>query len=172
MKIQSIEVYGYDLTYRYGDYVMSGNQVIQGIPSTVVRVITDSGVDGWGEVCPLGPLYLASHGEGARAALRQMLPNLVGVDAGNLAAVHAAMDASLRGHAYAKSAVDVACWDALGKSLDTDVATLLGGRLQESFPLYKAVPLGPAEEMQQYVLDRRAEGWRQRKTNSCDATKA
>ena len=158
MKIQSIEVYGYDLTYRYGDYVMSGNQVIQGIPSTVVRVITDSGIDGWGEVCPLGPLYLASHGDGARAALKQMLPNLVGVDAGNLAAVHAAMDASLRGHAYAKSAVDMACWDLLGKSLETDVASLLGGRLQESFPLYKAVPLGPAEEMQQYVLDRRQEG--------------
>ena len=158
MKIQSIEVYGYDLTYRYGDYVMSGNQVIQGIPSTVVRVITDSGIDGWGEVCPLGPLYLASHGDGARAALRQILPSLVGVDAGNMAAVHAAMDASLRGHAYAKSAVDMACWDLLGKSLETDVASLLGGRLQESFPLYKAVPLGPAEEMQQYVLDRRQEG--------------
>jgi len=158
MKIQSIEVYGYDLTYRYGDYVMSGNQVIQGIPSTVVRIITDSGIDGWGEVCPLGPLYLASHGDGARAALRQILPSLVGVDAGNLAAIHAAMDASLRGHAYAKSAVDMACWDLLGKSLDTDVASLLGGRLQESFPLYKAVPLGPAEEMQQYVLDRRQEG--------------
>ncbi len=38
------------------------------------------------------------------------------------------------------------------------MATLLGGRLQEQFPLYQAVPLGPAEEMQQFVLDRRAQG--------------
>ena len=143
MKIQSVEVYGYDLTYRYGNYVMSGNQVIDSIPSTVVRVIADNGIDGWGEVCPLGPLYLASHGDGARAALQQMLPALVGVDPTNLAAIHTTMDARLRGHAYAKSAVDIACWDILGKACDTDVATLLGGRLQESFPLYKLSPSGP-----------------------------
>ena len=68
------------------------------------------------------------------------------------------MNASLRGHSYAKSAIDVACWDVLGKATGRDVATLLGGRLQETFPLYKAVPLGPAEEMQQYVSDRRTEG--------------
>ena len=37
-------------------------------------------------------------------------------------------------------------------------ATLLGGRLTESFPLYFAVPLGPAEEMTAYVEARRAEG--------------
>ena len=65
MKIDRIEVYGYELSYRYGKYVMSGNQVINSIPSTVVRILTDSGIEGWGEVCPLGPLYLASHGLGA-----------------------------------------------------------------------------------------------------------
>ena len=105
MKIDRIEVYGYDLSYRYGTYVMSGNQVINSIPSTVVRIITDSGIEGWGEVCPLGPLYLASHGLGARAALQQMLPALKGLDPTNLASVHEAMNASLRGHSYAKSAV-------------------------------------------------------------------
>ena len=39
MKIDRIEVYGYDLSYRYGKYVMSGNQVINSIPSTVVRIL-------------------------------------------------------------------------------------------------------------------------------------
>jgi len=68
------------------------------------------------------------------------------------------MNASLRGHTYAKSAIDMACWDILRKNSGKDVATLLGGRLQESFPLYKAVPLGPLENMQQYVVDRRSEG--------------
>jgi len=56
MKIDRIEVYGYELSYRYGKYVMSGNQVINSIPSTVVRILTDSSIEGWGEVCPLGPL--------------------------------------------------------------------------------------------------------------------
>ena len=158
MKIIRIDVYGYDLSYRYGDYVMSGNQVITRLPSTVVRIVTDHELEGWGEVCPLGPLYLASHGLGARAALQQMIPGLIGLDPTNLSAIHGAMDAALRGHQYAKSAVDIACWDLLGKATGTDVATLLGGRLQESFPLYKAVPLGSPEEMEEYVLARRAEG--------------
>ena len=158
LKIDLIEVYGYDLSYRYGKYVMSGNQVIKNIPSTVVRIITDSGIEGWGEVCPLGPLYLASHGLGARAALQQILPALNDLDPTNLSNIHVAMNSSLRGHSYAKSAIDMACWDIFGKDSGKDVATLLGGRLQESFPLYKAVPLGPSEEMQQYVIDRRSEG--------------
>lgn len=160
MKIDAVEVYGYDLTYRYGEYVMSGGQVVNALPSTVVRLRTDQGLDGWGEVCPLGPLYLASHGLGARAALEQMAPRLLGVDPTNLAAVHEALDTALRGHAYAKSAVDIACWDLLGKATAKDVATLLGGRLQDAFPLYKAVPLGPVEVMRDYVLARREEGIR------------
>ena len=158
MKITEIAVYGYDLSYRYGNYIMSGNQVITHLPSTVVQISTDEGLDGWGEVCPLGPLYLASHGGGARAALEEILPGLIGVDPTNLNAIHLAMDSRLRGHNYAKSAVDVACWDLLGKSSGKDVATLLGGRLQEQFPLYKAVPLGDPAEMREYVLARKEEG--------------
>src|SRR3972149_1373017 len=45
-----------------------------------------------------------------------------------------------------------------GKAAGRPVATLPGGRRQERFPLYIAVPLGGAEEMAHYVLDRRAEG--------------
>ena len=160
MKVERIEVYGYQLSYRYGDYVMSGNQIVTSIPSTLVRILADEGLEGWGEVCPLGPLYLASHGEGARAAIQKMLPSLIGVDPTSLSAMHQAMDGSLRGHSYAKSAIDMACWDILGKQVSLDVATLLGGRMQEHFPLYKAVPLGAPEQMQRYVLARREEGIR------------
>ncbi|MCY3769294.1 MAG: mandelate racemase/muconate lactonizing enzyme family protein [Gammaproteobacteria bacterium] len=158
MKIRKIEVYGYHLSYREGAYVMSGNQVVTRLPSTVVRITTDAGLEGWGEACPLGPLYLAAHAEGARAAIFQMAPVLIGADPVNLSAVHVLMNAALRGHGYAKAAIDVACWDLLGKSTGQDVTTLLGGRLQDSFPLYKAVPLGPAGAMREYVLACKQQG--------------
>ena len=147
MKIRRIEVYGYDLSYAHGNYVMSGDQVVRHLPSTVVRVMTDEGIDGWGEVCPLGPLYLESFGGGARAVLDEIIPGLIGLDPTNLAAVNARMEGTLRGHRYAKSPVDIACWDILGKASGQSVTTLLGGRLQESYPLYEAVPLGLPEEM-------------------------
>ena len=158
MRIVGIDVFGYELSFRHGSYVMSQGRVVERLPSTVVRVRTDEGVDGWGETCPLGTTYLAASTEGARTALRELAPRLIGVDPSNLALVNEAMDRALRGHAYAKSAVDVACWDILGKAAGHPVSTLLGGRLQESYPLYMAVPLGPADAMVEYVRARVAEG--------------
>ena len=158
MRIVGIDVFGYELSFRHGSYVMSQGRVVERLPSTVVRVRTDEGIDGWGETCPLGTTYLAASGEGARTALRELAPGLIGVDPSNLALVNEAMDRALRGHAYAKSAVDVACWDILGKTAGLPVSTLLGGRLQESYPLYMAVPLGPADAMVEYVRARVAEG--------------
>ena len=158
--ITRIEVYGYELTYAHGAYVMSGDRVLDALPSTLVRVVTAGGLDGWGETCPLGTRYLPAFAEGARAALRLIGPALVGVDAADLGAVASAMDTALRGHEYAKSPVDVACWDVLGRRAGLPVHALLGGRQAESFPLYVAVPLGPAAEMARFVTDRMAEGVR------------
>jgi L-alanine-DL-glutamate epimerase-like enolase superfamily enzyme len=158
VKIAAVDVFGYDLRYRYGSYVMSGGRSVDVLPSTVVRVRTEDGVDGFGETCPLGPAYLPAFGEGARAALRELAPALVGLDPCNLALVNGTMDRALRGHAYAKSAVDVACWDILGKSSGQPVATLLGGLRQERYPLYVAVPLGSARAMVEHVRERVAEG--------------
>jgi L-alanine-DL-glutamate epimerase-like enolase superfamily enzyme len=83
---------------------------------------------------------------------------VIGVDPTNLAAVNDAMDAALSGHAYAKSPIDVACWDLAGRSMGVSVSTLLGGIRQERFPLYVAVPLGTPDQMTAYVLERRREG--------------
>ncbi|MBM3470781.1 MAG: mandelate racemase [Armatimonadetes bacterium] len=131
MRITQIEIYGYDLHYVHGDYVMSGGRVVRALPSTVVKVTTDQGIAGWSEVCPLGQTYLPGFSGGARAALR--------------------------GHAYAKSPVDVACWDVLGKATGLPVATLLGGQRQDRYPLYVAVPLGNVQEMAAFVQAHRAE---------------
>jgi L-alanine-DL-glutamate epimerase-like enolase superfamily enzyme len=158
MKIARIDIFGYDLHYVHGSYVMSGGRVVTALPSTVVRITTDEGMAGWGEVCPLGSAYLPAFAEGARAALRELAPALLGLDPTNLGLIHGRMDAALRGHGYAKSPIDVACWDLFGKAAGCSVAMLLGGRLQARFPLYIAVPLGPAEQMAAYVEARRAEG--------------
>ena len=41
------------------------------------------------------------------------------------------MDQVIKGHPYAKAAVDMACYDAAGKALGVSVAALLGGRLRD-----------------------------------------
>jgi L-alanine-DL-glutamate epimerase-like enolase superfamily enzyme len=156
--IARVDVYSYRLTYAYGTYAMSRGREIDVLDSVVVRLTTVDGVEGFGEVCPLGPAYLPAHAAGAIAALRELAPALIGVDACSTAGVERAMDAALMGHRYAKSAVDVACWDVLGKIAGLPAHILLGGKRQRDFPLYMAVPLGPVGEMAAFVRERRDEG--------------
>jgi L-alanine-DL-glutamate epimerase-like enolase superfamily enzyme len=69
------------------------------------------------------------------------------------------MDAALRGHPYVKSAVDVACWDILGKAADMPVWRLLGGAAQADVVLYRAISQEAPEAMAAKVAGYRAEGY-------------
>ncbi len=158
--IDRIDAFGYELTYAHGDYVMSSGRIVNRLPSTVVRITTLGGAEGFGEVCPLGSTYLPAFAEGARVALRELAPALIGADATNIADVHRRLDSRLRGHEYAKSALDVACWDAFGRIVAQPVAALLGGVLQRDLPLYVAIPLGPPSDMADFVTRERSLGIR------------
>jgi L-alanine-DL-glutamate epimerase-like enolase superfamily enzyme len=156
--IKRIDVYTYDLTYAHGDYVMSGGRTIQSLLSTVVRVTTSTGIEGFAEVCPLGPNYLPGYGTGAQSVIAELAPTLIGLDVENLGLINGTMDDALAGHAYAKSALDIACWDAFGKVAGQPVYTLLGGKRQDRIPLYVAIPLGSEVEMAKHVVARKQEG--------------
>lgn len=158
MKIIAIDCFGYDLHYAHGEYVMSGDRAAVSEIGTLVRLRTDEGLEGWGEVTPLGNRYLPTHWAEVRAALRTLAPGLLGRDAANINAIRRVMDAELLGGSYAKAAIDVACWDLLGKRAGLPISDLLGGVLQEDFPLYEAVPLSSPQEMADFVSRREAAG--------------
>ncbi len=158
MKIVGLDCFGYALGYAHGEYVMSGGRAAVSQTGTLVRLRTDSGADGWGEITPLGATYLPTFTDGVRAALQFMAPHLLGLDATNVSSINRVMDSHLMGHQYAKSAVDIACWDLRGKAAGLPISSLLGGVLQEDFPLYEAVPLGSPESMASFVQRRSAAG--------------
>ncbi len=160
MKIARLHLLGLTLHYVHGEYAMSGGRTISALDTTLVKLETDDGLVGYGETCPLGATYLPAHTAGARAAIEEVAPALIGVDPRNLNAVWAAMDGALAGHDYAKAAIDIACWDLLGKAAHLPVSTLLGGATSEDFPLYVAIGLAPVEEMVERVRGYRAEGVR------------
>ena len=72
--------------------------------------------------------------EGARAAIQLMGPALLGADPRQIEQVYARMDGVLYGHAYAKSPIDIACWDLLGQATGLPVSDLLGGTVQRAIP--------------------------------------
>jgi cis-L-3-hydroxyproline dehydratase len=158
VKLVGLDCFGYELRYAHGEYVMSGGRAAASQIGTLVRLRTDEGLEGWGEITPLGSTYLPTYADGVRTALRFLAPHLLGLDPTNVSAVRRAMDAALMGHQYAKSAVDIACWDLRGKAAGLPIAALLGGVLHQDFPVYEAVPLGTPESMASFVERRISAG--------------
>ena len=160
MKISKIKVWQVDLPLHEGDYKWSGGKSVTTFDSTVVGIETDQGVSGFGEVCPLGPVYLPSYAKGVRIGIEELGPSLIGENPLQLEKLNRRMDQVMKGHPYVKSALDMACWDLLGKATGLPVSALLGGAYGEDFVLYRAISQERPEEMAQKVADYRAEGYR------------
>ena len=160
MKITRILAYRVDLPLVETTYKWSGGKSVTVFDSTIVRVETDAGLAGHGEVCPLGPVYLPAYAEGVRAGLRELGPHLLGEDPRQLVKLNRTMDLALKGHPYVKSGVDIACWDILGQATGLPVCELLGGRYGDDIQLYRAISQEAPDEMAARVAGYRAEGYR------------
>ena len=160
MKISKITVWQVDLPLHEGDYKWSGGKSVETFDSTIVGVETDEGVIGYGEVCPLGPVYLASYAKGVRVGVEELGPSLLGENPLHLEKLNRLMDQAMKGHPYVKSAIDVACWDILGKVSGLPVSSLLGGAYGENFVLYRAISQESPDEMAKKIAGYREEGYR------------
>ena len=159
MKITRIFAHRVELPLHEGSYKWSGGKSVSVFDSTIVGVETDTGLTGYGEVCPLGPFYLPAYAEGVRAGLRELGPHLIGQDPRELVKLNHRMDAALKGHPYVKSGIDIACWDLLGQATGLPVCVLMGGRFGEKIRLYRAISQETPEQMAAKVAGYRAEGY-------------
>ena len=159
MRITEIRAYRVELPLHEGAYKWSGANVVTVFDSTIVAIDTDEGITGYGEVCPLGPAYLPAYAAGARTGIAELAPHLIGADPTQIGPRNKKMDQAMRGHPYVKSAIDVACWDILGKVSGMPVAELLGGRYGDDFPLYRAISQDKPAAMAKMVGKYRSEGY-------------
>jgi len=160
MKIKRIELYQVDLPYSGGTYLLSGGREFTNFDASIVRVVADDGTDGWGESTPFGSTYIAAHAQGARAGIAEIAPHLLGRDPRHVDRINESMDQALVGHNHAKAAIDVACWDLFGKSVNLPVHTLLGGSTQFRMPIISSIYAGTPEDMRARIADHRARGYR------------
>lgn len=157
MKIKEIHIFQHDLPVKNGPYTMANAQVWT-LATTLVKIVADNGLIGWGETCPVGPTYAEAHAAGARAALCEMAPGLIGTEALPLT-LHRKMKMLLNGHNYAKASLDIAVFDLLGKHLGVSVSDLLGGAARNRVPSYYATGVGPPEEIARLAAEKLAEGY-------------
>lgn len=160
MKITELNVYQIDLPMKEGSYSWS-NQSFASFDSTVLEIKTNKGLSGYGEICPLGASYLPAYAEGARVGIEKLAEALFGQDPSNLNNINLLMDKALKGHPYVKSAIDVACWDILGKLTGQPIYNLLGGKLQDKVKLFKVISKDAPEVMKEKIIEYQEQGFRQ-----------
>src|SRR5689334_15203262 len=102
----------------------------------LVRLLTDSGQEGAGEAS----ITVRWSGEtvwGTTALIDKVLaPLIIGLELDptqpleSIAALDRRMDAAVQHNWFAKSAIEMACWDVLGKAAGKPVYELLGGAVR------------------------------------------
>lgn len=159
MKITRISVYQTDLPLADPYWLSGGRLKFEVLDATFVKLETDAGLVGWGEGTPWGHTYVPAHGPGIRAGLETMAPAILGLDPRQVEMVERAMDRCLPGHLYAKSPVDMACWDLLGQSAGLPISDLLGGRRRSGTPAASSVSSGEPDYMLEIIEKYRARGY-------------
>lgn len=159
MRISEIHIYQKELPVIDGPYTMS-TMTIHSLDATIIKMVSDSGLVGWGEVVPLGPLYQPQHARGARAAIAELAPPLIGFDGLSPLLLRRRMDECLNGHLYAKAALEIAQMDLMAKHYGIKVCDLLGGAAVDRVPAYFATGIGSPDDIASLSKDKADQGYK------------
>jgi muconate cycloisomerase len=157
MRIIAIEPILVDVPLRTPVQGVHGTTTVQ--RSVLVRVTSDAGIEGWGNVDP-SPGYSSMSAEQVHDTVRSLAPALVGHDPRNLNRALAIMDLQVVGLLEAKAAVEMALADLSAHALGLPVHALLGGRLRDEVTLNAWIGTVPPAQAAREALDWLARGFR------------
>ncbi len=140
-------------------YNMSDGKICDTVITNVLRLESDTGLTGWGEVCPI-PHYLPAYEHGVAPALEYMAPVIFARDGQALGVegMMRAADAWLQGHAYAKSPLDMALWDLTAQTAGLPLHALFGGLQTKELPIYHSISCLDPDEMARIAAEETARG--------------
>lgn len=161
MKIVRVEAFPVDLRYKPGKEFLVSYGVIDAMQNAILRVTTDDGLVGYGELMPL-PLN-------DRAAcieeLKPVAAAIIGQDPFNMREIYARIDNTLSEERTSrelllKGSLDFALHDLMGKAAGVPVYKLLGGSYDDGVPMHFSISIRTPEEMGEDTAARVAEGFR------------
>lgn len=130
----------------------------------LVRMTDSDGRVGWGEAPALkdwGGEFGRYFGESqliVQTVIKNYLaPAIAGIDLGNVAELHARMDALIKGYPYAKAAVEFAFYDLSSNAFGIPVHMLLGGRARSHVPITHSIGLVSVADAEQEAAQVAAE---------------
>jgi muconate cycloisomerase len=114
---------------------------VKSAENVLVRLETGDGVVGWGGAAA-APTMTGETVASMAAAIRYLAPKLEGMPLDDIAAVMKRAGNYLYGNNSAKSVIEIALHDALGRSRGKPVHDLLGGKRRERVPILRMVGTG------------------------------
>ena len=137
MQITAIETTKISVPYAI-DFDIAGGGTLTA-DHVLVELHTDAGVTGIGEASP-SPFFSSESQETVAAVIDgHIAPALEGEDPSQIGTIHRLMDRAIKGNPFAKTAVDMACYDATGKDLGVPASTLLGGRHRDRISVGQSI---------------------------------
>lgn len=153
MKITNIEVFRIRLPIRRTHGWASGGDSLLGNGYLIVRLTVENGLQGVGEAPTLkewGGEFGTRYGEGSESTKliieKYLAPVLIGEDVREIENLHAKMNARIVGQPYAKSVLDQAMHDVIGKLYGIPVYQLLGGLVRKRVPICHSIGIMPIEK--------------------------
>jgi len=126
--------------------------------NVLVRLETNGEIVGWGEAAA-APTMTGETVESMVAAVHYLAPFLEGLPADDVAAVMGRADRYLYGNRSAKSVIEMALQDALGRGTGRPVYELLGGKRRNRIPALRMIGGGSTEADVEEAVRRKAEGY-------------
>ncbi len=145
MRIKSIEVFAIRLPL-ISPFIVSYH-TYHDMPSIIVKIETECGLEGYGEATP-DEHVTGETWESTYAVLTKTLaPALLGTNPFQIEKLHDQMNKLVLGVPSAKAAIDIACYDVMGKATGQPVYNLLGGKYHDTLEIPKVISILTPTEM-------------------------
>jgi muconate cycloisomerase len=119
--------------------------IADAMPGAIVKISTDAGIVGWGEVSPWS-VFTGTAEANAMGIHHYLRPLMVGADPLKISTLMRQVEKTLVGHSEGKAAIEMALLDIVGKHLCVPVAQLLGGCFRSHVPLSVSIANPDFEE--------------------------
>lgn len=117
------------------------------MPSIIVKLETDEGIVGYGEGVADEHVTGETWESTFHIIKHTLAPALLRKNPMNIEKTHDIMNQTIYGVPTAKAALDIACFDIMGKKLGQPVYQLIGGRYHEEFPITHVLSIDSPENM-------------------------
>jgi len=151
MKISGVDIYTYDIKHEAYSHFTA---LVDTLKEVFIKITADNGLTGFGEARANFQYVLGQNQEGMINVLQnELAPAIIGEDPFEINMLINKMDKAIVSNSGAKSAIDLALFDLIGKALNSPLYKLIGGNSgKKSVPTNHSIGFGTPQEAKEQAL--------------------